>query len=122
MLQTVVTRSVYQLYGYIFENFSKVVVFSIFLSVVKVLDPGRADKRMLVEDPFSLAVVCEPVCDCYEVVKGCPFLKVYNLVEVITIVQIQDPDKLLHHRYILLYLYVVQTPSVNGSLRISWIN
>lgn len=44
-------------------------VFSIFLSVVKVLDPVKADVRILVEDPFALAVVCELVCDWYEVVQ-----------------------------------------------------
>lgn len=69
MLQTVVTQSMGQLYGCILDSFSKVVVFSLFLSVVKVVDPGKADVRILVEDPFALAVVCELVCDWYEVVQ-----------------------------------------------------
>ena len=67
MLQTVVTQSLCQLYGCILDSFPKAVVFSTRLSVVKVLDPGKADVRILVEDPFSLAVVCEIVCDWYEV-------------------------------------------------------
>lgn len=58
-----------QLHGCILDNISKGVVFSIYLSVVKVLDPSKADVRIVVEDLFALAVVCELVCDWYEVVQ-----------------------------------------------------
>lgn len=40
-----------------------------FLSVVKVLDAGKADVRIPVEDAFALSVVCELACDWYEVVQ-----------------------------------------------------
>lgn len=55
--------------------FSEVVVFSMFLSVVKVLDAGKADVRTPVEDAFALPVVCELVCDWYEVVQRLSLLQ-----------------------------------------------
>lgn len=70
MLQTVVNQPMCQLYECIFDNFSKVTVSSVFLSEVNVLDPSKADLRMLVvTDPFALDVVCELVCSWYEVVQ-----------------------------------------------------